>query len=90
VITGSQGDVAAKSLESVANSIFRLGKSVLRVLPGTVPASLPFALSETLPHLPKDQSLALVCSGNSCYPPTADPAQLKVLLTGKQNSAVAG
>jgi uncharacterized protein YyaL (SSP411 family) len=90
VITGSQGDVAAKSLESVANSIFRLGKSVLRVLPGTVPASLPFALRETLPHLPKDQSLALVCSGNSCYPPTADPAQLKVLLTGKQNSAVAG
>jgi uncharacterized protein len=90
VITGAADDPAAKALEAAANSIFRFGKSVLRVLPGGEPASLPFALRETLPHLPKDQALALVCSGNACFPPTSDREQLKVLLTGKQSSAVAG
>jgi hypothetical protein len=70
--------------------VFRFGKSVLRVLPGVTPASLPLALRETLPHLPKDQPLALVCSGNTCFPPTSDPEQLKALLSGKANSAIAG
>ena len=67
VITGPANDrTAAHALESAANSVFRFGKSVLRILPGVRPASLPLALRESLPHLPKDQSLALVCSGNSC------------------------
>jgi uncharacterized protein len=90
VITGAADDSVAKALEAAANSVFRFGKSVLRVLPGGEPASLPFALRETFPHLPKDEALALICSGNTCFPPTSDREQLKVLLTGKQSSAVAG
>ena len=90
VITGATDDSVAKALEAAANSIFRFGKSVLRVLPGGGPGSLPFALRETLPHLPKDKALAVVCSGNTCFPPTSDPQELKVLLVGRQNSAAAG
>jgi uncharacterized protein YyaL (SSP411 family) len=89
VITGPADNSLANALEAAANSIFRFGKSVLRVLPGGEPASLPFALRETLPHLPKDKALALVCSGNTCFPPTSDREQLKALLVGRQNSAAA-
>jgi uncharacterized protein len=91
VITGEANDSAANALELAANSIFRLGKSVLRLLPGAAgPASLPVALRETLPHLPKDKPFALVCVGNTCFPPTAEPEQLKSLLLGKRNTAAAG
>jgi len=89
VITGPADNSLAKALEAAANSIFRFGKSVLRVFPGGEPASLPFALRETLPHLPKDKALALVCSGNTCFPATSDREQLKALLVGRQNSAAA-
>jgi hypothetical protein len=89
VISGPATDAIANSLEAAANSVFRFGKSVLRVLPGVTPASLPLAFRETLPHLPKDRSLALVCSGNTCSAPTSDPAQLKVLLAGAQSSVAA-
>jgi len=90
VITGAPNDPTATALEAAANSVFRYGKSVLRILPGVIPSSLPLALRETLPHLPKDKALALVCSGNTCFPPTSDPERLKALLLGKPNSAVAG
>ena len=89
VITGAADDLVAKALEAAANSVFRFGKSVLRVLPGAEPASLPFALRETFPHLPKDEALALVCSGNTCFPATSDREQLQALLVGRQNSAAA-
>jgi uncharacterized protein YyaL (SSP411 family) len=90
VIVGPANDATANSLEAAANSVFRFGKSVLRMLPGVTPGSLPLALRETLPHLPKDKALALVCSGNSCFPPTSDPDQLKALLAGKPTTAAAG
>jgi len=89
VIVGPANDATANSLEAAANSVFRFGKSVLRILPGVTPTSLPLALRETLPHLPKDKALALVCSGNTCFPPTSDPDQLKALLAGKPNTAIA-
>ena len=86
VIMGRPGDAAAEALEAAANSIFCLGKSVMRILPGTTPASLPLALRETIPHLPADRTMALVCSGNACFPPASDPEQLKVLVRGKPAS----
>ena len=89
VIMGPQNDAAAKALEAAANSVFRLGKSVMRILPGATPATLPLALRETIPHLPTDKAIALVCSGNSCFPPTSDPDQLKSLIVGKQTSTAA-
>ena len=89
VIMGPPNDLVAKTLEATANSIFRLGKSVMRILPGTTPASLPLALRETIPRLPADKAIALVCAGNTCFPPISDPEQLKVLIMGKPSSAAA-
>jgi uncharacterized protein YyaL (SSP411 family) len=88
VITGAADDAVAKALESAANSVFRFGKSVLRVLPDSVPA-LPLALRETLPHLAKEKALAVVCAGSTCFPPTSDRQQLKALIMGKPSSAAA-
>ena len=89
VILGPASDAAANSLEAAANSFFRLGKSVMRIFPGTTPASLPLALRETIPHLPTDKAIALGCSGNTCFPPASNPEQLEVLLIGKPASATA-
>jgi uncharacterized protein YyaL (SSP411 family) len=77
-------------LEAAANSVYRYGKSVLRWTSGVLPAWLPVALGETLPHLPKDQAVATVCCGSVCFPPTSDPEQLQALLRQKPTSAVAG
>jgi uncharacterized protein YyaL (SSP411 family) len=86
VITGTAGDQAAKKLEEAANSVFRFGKAVLRVMPDTSLENLPSALRQTLPHVARDKAAALVCTGNSCLPPTTDPEELVRLL----NKGIAG
>jgi uncharacterized protein len=80
VITGAPGDKSALELEEAANSVFRLGKAVLRVTPEASLENLPLALRQTLPHLPKDKAQALVCAGNTCLPPTSDAEELKRIL----------
>jgi uncharacterized protein YyaL (SSP411 family) len=85
VITGHSNDPTAQALEAAAHGVFRFGKSVLRITPGTQLAALAGALKETLPHLPADKPVAVVCSGNTCLPPTSDPAQLTAYL---ENGAV--
>jgi hypothetical protein len=80
VITGRSNDAAAEALAAAAHRVFRFGKSVLRVTPETPQLQLAGALKETLPHLSADKSLAVVCSGQTCLPPTSDPAQLTALL----------
>ena len=80
VITGRPDDPAAQALEAAAHHVYRFGKSVLRVTPKTPQLHLAGALKETLPHLPAGKALAVVCAGQSCLPPTSDPAQLKALL----------
>jgi uncharacterized protein YyaL (SSP411 family) len=80
VITGAADDPAAAKLEQAANSVYRLGKAVLRVTPETPLDNLPTALRQTLPHLPKDKASALVCTGNTCLPPTTDAEELKRIL----------
>jgi uncharacterized protein YyaL (SSP411 family) len=88
VITGSADDAAAKKLEKAANSVYRLGKAVLRVTPDPLPDNLPAALRQTLPHLPKDKALALVCTGAACLPPTADAeALVRILKAGLAGTA---
>ncbi len=87
VITGRADDPAAQALEAATHRVFRLGKSVLRVTPGVSLTHLAGALKETLPHLPADKPLAVVCYGQTCFPPTSDPAQLTALL---ENGAAAG
>ncbi len=80
VITGHSNDPTAQALEAAAHRVFHLGKSVLRVTPETPQLHLAGALKETLPHLPAGKPLAVVCSGQTCLPPTSDPAQLIALL----------
>ncbi len=80
VITGAEEDAAANGLEAAANSVFRFGKAVLRVKPEIAAEYLPLALRETLPHLPVDKAMALVCFGNTCMPPTNEPELLKAIL----------
>jgi uncharacterized protein YyaL (SSP411 family) len=80
VITGDSNDPTAQALEAAAHCVFRFGKSVLRVTPETPKLHLAGSLKETLPHLPAGKALAVVCTGNTCLPPTSDPAQLIALL----------
>ncbi len=80
VITGPAGDPTAQALYDAAYRVFRLGKSVLRLTSGVSLINLAGALKETLPHLPADKPLAVVCSGQTCLPPTSDPEKLIALL----------
>jgi len=80
VITGPADDALATKLEQAAHSVYRFGKSILRVAPDTKLDHLPLALRETLPYLPAGKSLALACFGNTCLPPTDDPERLKAIL----------
>jgi len=93
VITGRADDSVARSLEAAANGVYRLGKSVLRFTPtgndGASLENLPAALKETLPHLQADRALAVVCEGQSCLPPTDDPAQLTAMLENGAAGAAA-
>jgi len=82
VIAGESGDAKAAALERAAHSIYRFGKSVLRVTPERIAAgSLPAALRETLPHLNATEAQALVCVETTCYPPVSEPERLVSLLT---------
>ncbi len=80
VITGRADDPVAKALEDAAYSVYRFGKSVLRLTPGVSLVNLAGALKETLPHLPADKAVAVVCAGQTCLPPTSDPEQLTAML----------
>jgi uncharacterized protein len=88
VVTGAEGDASARKLQEAANSVYRFGKTVLRVKAGTPLEYLPLALRETLPHLPAGKAMALVCFGNTCMPPTHEPERLKAILENGVAGAV--
>jgi uncharacterized protein YyaL (SSP411 family) len=90
VITGDSNDPAAQALEAAAHRVFRFAKSVIRITPGASLTNLAGALKETLPHLPTGKPLAVVCSGQTCLPPTTDPDQLVTLLSSTGTIAAAG
>jgi len=82
VITGESGDAEAAALERAAHSVYRFGKSVLRVTPERIAANtLPPALRETLPRLNATEAQAFVCVETTCYPPVSEPEKLTSLLT---------
>jgi uncharacterized protein len=89
VVTGRADDPAAKALEDAAHRTYRFGKSVLRITPETPQLHLAGPLKETLPHLPSDRALAVVCIGQTCLPPTSDAAQLKAMLENGAAGAAA-
>jgi uncharacterized protein YyaL (SSP411 family) len=80
VITGRADDPAAHALEAAGHQVYRFGKSVLRVTPEVQQLHHAGALKETLPHLPTDKAVAVVCMGQTCMPPTSDPEQLAAML----------
>jgi uncharacterized protein len=80
VITGDSNDPAAQALEAAARRVYRFGKFVFRITPSASLTHLAGALKETLPHLPANKALAIVCSGQTCLLPTSDPKQLIALL----------
>jgi uncharacterized protein len=80
VVVGDVGDPAAAKLEEAANSVYRLGKAVLRITTEATQKNLPQALRQTIPHLTKGKTQALVCAGTTCLPPTTDADQLKRVL----------
>ncbi len=90
MITGSGGDDAAQKLEEAANSVFRFGKTVLRVTPEATRESLPAALRQTLPHLPREKAQAIVCAGTTCLAPIGEARELKRVLQQGIAGTVAG
>lgn len=90
VVTGATGNAKAAALEAAANSVYRFGKAVLRVIPETVVVdALAYALKETIPHLDASAARAFVCVGNSCFPPVNEPAKLLEMLSGADLQATA-
>ena len=90
VVTGASGDPQAAALEQAATSVYRFGKSVLRVTPENLSdGALPPALKETIPHLQADLAQAFVCIGTTCQPPVTDVGKLKALLVDVASTAAA-
>jgi uncharacterized protein len=92
VVTGTAGDEAAERLARAARSFYRFGKAVLRLTPELLSGDpLPAALHETLPNLPADTPMALVCAGTRCYPPVREAGKLIELLRqiGRESQAAA-
>ena len=86
VIAPNQYNDTAQKLCATATAGFSFSKSVIRLQSNEVVAgNLPPSLAETLPNLPELNSgaaFAVVCSGSSCQPPTADPEKLAKLISG--------
>jgi len=89
IVTGGTGDAKAAELERTAHSVYRFGKTVLRVTPERLAHScLPPALQQTLPHLDAAEARAFVCINRTCYPPVSEPEKLRLLLRETATSAL--
>jgi hypothetical protein len=78
-------DSLAQQMFRLANSKFRLNRSVLHLGEGqAVPQNLPPALAETLPELPgigEQRTMAVACSNFTCQPPITAMEQLERALS---------
>jgi uncharacterized protein len=81
VVAADSESQDGNALAAAAQANFALNKSVLRLKANdTVGMNLPPALAATLPNLPELKSgraFAVLCSGFSCQPPTADATALR-------------
>jgi uncharacterized protein len=90
VITGEASDAKSAALEAAANSVYRFGKTMLRVTPEIVAAdTLAPALKETVPHLDGKVPQAFLCTGAVCQPPVSEPGKLVEMLLGADIQAAA-
>jgi uncharacterized protein YyaL (SSP411 family) len=73
-------DDTAKQLHDAALARYASTKTVIPIKSGeAVPQNMPPALADTIPGLAaanSGKSIALVCSGFACQPPTSDPKEL--------------
>jgi hypothetical protein len=69
-------DAAADELEAAAMVGYAVNKSVIRLTGSPGADSLPPLLAETLPHLKRERSVAVVCKGTSCLPPVFLPEKV--------------
>jgi uncharacterized protein YyaL (SSP411 family) len=78
VIVGE--DASAEELRKAAVGPFAFNKSVIKLPTNEAVAQyLPPVLASTVPQLPaikEKKTVAIICSGTSCQPPTSDPAEL--------------
>jgi hypothetical protein len=73
-------DALADQLAAAAMGRYAVNKSVVRLRRAQL-ATLPPGLAETLPHLPSNEgSVAVVCKGNACLPPSATVEELVAAL----------
>jgi uncharacterized protein YyaL (SSP411 family) len=81
VVADSKSEDKANALAGVAIATFAFNKTVLRLTTNQAAAvNLPPTLAATIPNLPQrtsHESFAVLCSGFSCQPPIADPAELR-------------
>ncbi|MBI4416480.1 MAG: thioredoxin domain-containing protein [Euryarchaeota archaeon] len=78
VITGAPEEERTKALRWTALNAYHPGKTVLLADGGYMPEAAR-AMMES--PLAKDGPVAFVCKGTTCAPPTADPAQLRKVLS---------
>jgi len=79
-------DETADQLYAAAAGSFRFGQTLLRLKKDqAVAQNLPPNLATTIPNLPGllQKSVAVVCSGSSCQPPTSDPNHLAQLISSQ-------
>jgi uncharacterized protein len=78
VIVGN--DELANRLYHAAVAPYSANKAALKLAANkAVPQNLPPALAETIPQLPplqQGKTVAVICSGFNCQPPTCDPEEL--------------
>ncbi len=77
-------DAEARRMEAVSLARFAVNKCVVRLRVDQL-ADLPPSLAQTLPHLPgigTGQTMAIVCSGNTCQPPVSTVEELLEILNG--------
>jgi uncharacterized protein YyaL (SSP411 family) len=73
-------DAEAEELAALALKPFEANKSVIRLRREQL-SELPTSLAETLPHLHlKESSVAVVCRGTKCLPPTFSVEELTAAL----------
>jgi uncharacterized protein YyaL (SSP411 family) len=70
-------DAPARALEIAARTPWLASKVVVRMSRAQAAGgALPPAFAETLPHLPTQQSVAIVCTGRECLPPVTEVDEL--------------
>ena len=82
VVVGVADDPRTVALLRAAYESPHRAKHVFSFEPGTLQArDLPAGLVSTLPALPSEGPLALVCEGSACHPPVESPVALRELLS---------